>query len=612
MGTQNSKSIGALAVLGLLGMYLPSIAQDPPLDPPALENIEDTTNIRVIAPTNTMQGTRGLSQTSSAEALGEGRLILGLNVPWYRQERQFQGVPNRNADIFTGVGTISYGISRQWDIFASLTAYGTQNYSTSDASGLGTVGGGIQATLPFATNTPIRLAAQAAIYNGISENPIDSNFGSGYSYFETRTGVDVHGSLIQTLVSGGEASAFKLHFNEGVVTSLESGVQPLLLLASGVQYNFPVAAVGLELHSRTQLNDVAFTTDPLWLTPSLQIRTGYNLNLSMGSDISMSRERNSPSDARALEPYRLFGGVAFTFDTQADKRRQEKMQAWKVSQDKARLRARNAELAQKARNDSIAAANANAQITNITVQNESLSAQARQDSLSMAEKSRQDSLALLDARQRLARERASRSDMENQLLTTGLLVMDAVYFETGKTDISINSQPYLNMLAKMLTKYPKLQIEVGGHTDNVGSETYNQRLSEGRARAVMTYMVSQVPELSARLTAKGYGEGSPKADNNTADGRKYNRRTELRVINRDVLREYNEPIQTSGTAPAPTGHAAGSGTPDSTLQGGTQDQGGMHQNGTQGGSQGGMNQGGSADDKWHQETTAPSNGSGAR
>src|SRR5690606_2844632 len=105
---------------------------------------------------------------------------------------------------------------------------------------------------------------------------------------------------------------------------------------------------------------------------------------------------------------------------------------------------------------------------------------------SLAQKARADSLAMAG---RLAEERAKRSDMEKQLLTTGLLVLDAVYFETGKTDISINSEPYLTIISKMLTKYPKLRIEIGGHTDNVGGQAYNQRLSEGRAAAVVAYIL---------------------------------------------------------------------------------------------------------------------------
>lgn len=183
---------------------------------------------------------------------------------------------------------------------------------------------------------------------------------------------------------------------------------------------------------------------------------------------------------------------------------------------------------------------------------------ARQDSLARADKARQDSLALADAHRQLDAERSKRSEMENQLLTTGLLVLDAVYFETGRTEISINSKPYLDMLAKMLAKYPKLRIEVGGHTDNVGGDAYNQRLSEGRALAVRDYLAAQSPELGSRLSARGFGESSPKADNRDAAGRTLNRRTELRVLNKEALDEYNRISGTGGTAPAGGDHAAGS------------------------------------------------------
>lgn len=547
MSSVASKTVyGILSIAAFLAGRLPVSAQTD-VDPPAIEDIEDTTDIRVTPPTNTMRGTRGLSQTSSAEALGEGRLILGITAPWYRQERAFPGAPNEEADIFTGIGTLAYGISPYWDIFASLTAYGTQNYTGSDASGFGTVGGGVQATLPFPSSSPIRLAAQAAVFNGISDNPIDSNFGGGYNYFETRTGVDFHGSLIQSLVFGTEAVSMKVHFNEGVVTSIESGVDPLLNLATGFQMNFPFAALGVELHSRTGLNDINFRKDPLWVTPSIQFRNRYGVNLSAGSDISISEERGPgpiPA-ARALEPYRLFGGIAFTLDTQAEKRRQAKMAAIRNSQEKARLRALNEELAYRSRQDSLDAALASEEA-------ESFAAKATQDSLAQAQ-------ALAEAQRRLDLERSARTEQENQLLSTGMLVMGGVYFETGKADVSINSEPYLEMLSRMLVKYPKLQLEVAGHTDNVGSEAYNQGLSERRAAAVRTMLIEEAPELSGRLTAKGYGESMAKSDNTTAEGRKLNRRTELEVLNKDALQEYNQPVQTSGTAPVPSGSAGGTG-----------------------------------------------------
>jgi OmpA-OmpF porin, OOP family len=125
-------------------------------------------------------------------------------------------------------------------------------------------------------------------------------------------------------------------------------------------------------------------------------------------------------------------------------------------------------------------------------------------------------------------------------LSTGLLLLDAVYFESGRTNVSINSKPYLNIIGKMLIKYPKLVLEVAGHTDNVGSETSNYMLSQARAESVRGYLTEIAPELGSRLSAHGYGLTRPKANNNTADGRKINRRVELQVLNRDILKEYNQ------------------------------------------------------------------------
>jgi outer membrane protein OmpA-like peptidoglycan-associated protein len=74
-------------------------------------------------------------------------------------------------------------------------------------------------------------------------------------------------------------------------------------------------------------------------------------------------------------------------------------------------------------------------------------------------------------------------------------------------------------------------VEVGGHTDSVGSEAYNQGLSERRADAVRDYLMSKGVKAS-RLTARGYGESRPVASNDTEEGRAENRRVELVVIER--------------------------------------------------------------------------------
>ncbi|MBI4774102.1 MAG: OmpA family protein [Deltaproteobacteria bacterium] len=104
-----------------------------------------------------------------------------------------------------------------------------------------------------------------------------------------------------------------------------------------------------------------------------------------------------------------------------------------------------------------------------------------------------------------------------------------VLFDFGKTDIKPDSYGYLDEVAEILEKNPSLKVEVQGHTDNVGSEDYNERLSILRAKAVMDYLkgkgigVDQIP-------ATGYGFSRPVASNDTDEGRAKNRRTEFHPI----------------------------------------------------------------------------------
>lgn len=103
-----------------------------------------------------------------------------------------------------------------------------------------------------------------------------------------------------------------------------------------------------------------------------------------------------------------------------------------------------------------------------------------------------------------------------------------IFFETAKSDLSDQSLVELSNVIKLLNDNPTMCIELGGHTDNVGSRSYNKGLSERRAKAVVDYLVSHgiAPE---RLTWAGYGFDKPVATNKTAEGRAENRRTELLV-----------------------------------------------------------------------------------
>lgn len=110
-----------------------------------------------------------------------------------------------------------------------------------------------------------------------------------------------------------------------------------------------------------------------------------------------------------------------------------------------------------------------------------------------------------------------------------VITLHEVYFETGKSELLQQSFKELSQLIELLMKYPSIQIEVRGHTDNQGTIEFNQHLSEQRAKAVVDYLTAN-GIASTRLTWKGYGKSQPVDDNETPEGRQRNRRVEYKII----------------------------------------------------------------------------------
>jgi len=495
----------------------------------AAVSASDTT---AASPATAFWGMRGLSQTVSAEPMGDGRLTVGMTGSWYGQEANG---PLQEMSVLNGIMGFCFGLNPWVDVFGSAVGYGI--FADSSDVGKGSVSLGLRGTLPLPRLSPLLLGVQMGFIAGttgrnINENNFDGSFfrtnADGYDYFETEMQYDFVGKFIESLMFGNDSLGIKIHFNQGAALMLQNSNRQLLLLGMGVQGAVhPKIVLGLELNSRTNANDINIGTDPIWLTPSLLFRTPYHCTVLAGVDVSLSAERDNT--LRALEPFRLFGGIVFSSDLLAAKKRAEREKALAEKKEKDRTvreaQARSQLLEKKAHADSIAFVNAR------------LTQKRRADS--MAQKAREDSIKIADLKRKLEEERSKRPDAEKQLLSTGLLLLDAVYFESGKAQISINSFPYLNIIGKMLAKYPKLQIEVSGHTDNIGKYEKNISLSQARAEAVRRYMIQVAPDLLTRVSARGYGPTQPKATNTTKDGRKMNRRTELQVLNKEVLKEYN-------------------------------------------------------------------------
>ncbi len=104
-----------------------------------------------------------------------------------------------------------------------------------------------------------------------------------------------------------------------------------------------------------------------------------------------------------------------------------------------------------------------------------------------------------------------------------------ILFDTGKSSIKAESTSVMVDIIQILNEYPNAKFTVEGHTDSVGSESLNQKLSEERANSVRSFLIDKGIS-SSRLTAIGYGEAKPIATNNTRAGRAQNRRVEINLV----------------------------------------------------------------------------------
>jgi outer membrane protein OmpA-like peptidoglycan-associated protein len=150
------------------------------------------------------------------------------------------------------------------------------------------------------------------------------------------------------------------------------------------------------------------------------------------------------------------------------------------------------------------------------------------------------------AAQEKAQAEAEKAQLRSQLLlqfnailqtrdtVRGLIVnVSDVLFDTGKYTLRPLAREKLAKVAGIVSGHPGLKLDVEGHTDSVGGDDYNQRLSEQRGEAVRDYLTQQGMPVSS-VTAKGFGKAQPVASNETAEGRQQNRRVEM-VISGEII-----------------------------------------------------------------------------
>jgi outer membrane protein OmpA-like peptidoglycan-associated protein len=158
------------------------------------------------------------------------------------------------------------------------------------------------------------------------------------------------------------------------------------------------------------------------------------------------------------------------------------------------------------------------------------------------------------ARQAVDQTEQMRERLKNQLnavletreTARGLIVnMSDVLFDFNKYTLKPGAREKLAKVSGILLAYPNLNLQVEGYTDNIGSDDYNQKLSEERADSVRDYLLAEgVPQPA--VSAAGYGESNPVADNSTASGRTENRRVQLVVSGRAIGVQETAPSASGG------------------------------------------------------------------
>lgn len=197
-------------------------------------------------------------------------------------------------------------------------------------------------------------------------------------------------------------------------------------------------------------------------------------------------------------------------------------------------------------------------------QAEAQAAAARQQQLQAEQQTQQLAQQVEQARERLRQQLGQ--VLQTRETARGLIMsMSDVEFGFNKYDLKPDAKVKLAKISGILLAYPDLKVQVNGYTDNIGSASYNQKLSEERAGAVRDFLISQnVP--AANVTSQGFGDSNPVADNSTSAGRAQNRRVELVVSGAAIgigggQQPGTENQTPAGAPPANPGAAPGTNPP---------------------------------------------------
>jgi len=297
--------------------------------------------------------------------------------------------------------------------------------------------------------------------------------------------------------------------------------------------------VPLDMYEARNAVDIAKSRGAEKYAPEIFAKAQGSLQLAERSLSSGADKNQVITDARAT--------IQFAEDARA--LTAQRVEAERIQQEKDAAAAAAAAKA-KAEADAAAAAEAKRQAELSAAKEAQLKAEAAAQAAQQQAKAAAEQAAL-KAKEQAAKEEAARAQAATEALraqllkqlndvlqttdtSRGLVVnMADVLFETGKYNLSTDAQLKLAKLSGIIQAHPGLNLAIEGYTDTTGSADFNMKLSQQRADTVRDFLISQ-GLLADTITAKGFGEANPIADNGTAAGRKQNRRVEI-VVSGEVI-----------------------------------------------------------------------------
>jgi len=280
--------------------------------------------------------------------------------------------------------------------------------------------------------------------------------------------------------------------------------------------------------------------------------------LEPGAPLDLAEARNAVELARLAGADR-YAGDSFAkaqkllTDAEVAREAREALNLAQAERERAQVERERA-LAEETRRRQAEADAQNAAVARAAAERERLEIErARQEALKAQSEAEQAQAAVAQAEQEKNALRDRLREQLSVILETretarGLIVnVSDVLFDTGSATLKPGAREKLARVAGILASHPDLKIEIEGHTDSVGGDDYNQRLSERRAESVRTYLVQQKIAATS-VDAEGFGESRPVANNASPAGRQKNRRVEL-VVSGESIERTRDPQSLRAVAP---------------------------------------------------------------